>query len=118
MGGKIIFRPDPISLSSSQATCARRAEARVTVNSVSLSIAIKAPEMRVIIRVPVNAYSSSVSSSNYEISFAILTAYYPSVNSFTNAMAVTRGLHSFAGGAINSSELEVVVISDFQDGVI
>ncbi len=113
--GKIILRPHPISLSSSQATCAKRAEVRVPVNSLSLSKAAKSPEMRVIMRVSVNSLSSSSENAIVEVSFAILAAFYPELSSFTNAMAFTRGLKIFAGGAINSSELEVVVIDDLMD---
>ncbi len=112
---EIIYRPHLIVLSSSQSVCAIRTEVRIPVNLVSLSSAIKAPEMRFVRRISVNSSSSSGSSSNIEISFAILTAFYPELSSFTNAMAFTRGLQTFAGGAINSSELEVVVISDFEN---
>ncbi len=112
---EIIFRPHPNSLSASQDTCAIRTESRVTVNAIALSSARKAPEMRFVLRVHVNSSSSSNASSIIEISFSILTAFYPMVSSFTNAIAFTRGLQTFAGGAINASELEVVVISDFPD---
>jgi hypothetical protein len=67
---------------------------------------------------PVYPQSSSAASANIEISFEILTAFYPVGNSSTFANAVFRTLTAYTGGVINTSATEVVVISNIPGEVV